>query len=80
MVDGDLGDGMGVKATPSSTRNKSQSFTGVSEILKPRAEWLRRGSQSGEAAWIPGLKTVETQQKARWKLSCSGKSVCTLIL
>lgn len=78
MVDGDLGDGMGVKATPSSTRNKSQSFTGVTEIPKPRAEWLRRGSQTGEAAWIPGLKTVETQQKARWKLSCSADCVVEL--
>ncbi|XP_041792208.1 coiled-coil domain-containing protein 125 isoform X2 [Chelmon rostratus] len=69
MVDGDLGDGMGVRAAPNSTRKKSQSFTSVIQTLLPEAEWLRQSTQIGEAAWIPGLKTADTQQRARWKLS-----------
>ncbi|TMS03274.1 Coiled-coil domain-containing protein 125 [Larimichthys crocea] len=71
MVDGDLGDGMGVGAAPSSTRKKSQSFAGVTETLIPGAEHLRRSSQTVEAPWIPGLKSGEAQHRARWKLSRS---------
>ncbi|XP_054457600.1 coiled-coil domain-containing protein 125 [Anoplopoma fimbria] len=67
MVDGDLGDGMGVRAAPSSTRNKSQSFAGFPEKLLSRTELRGRGSLTGEAAWIPGLKATGTQQRARWK-------------
>lgn len=74
MVDGDLGDGMGVRAAPNSTRKKSQSFTSVIQTLLPEAEWLRQSTQIGEAAWIPGLKTANTQQRARWKLSHAGKN------
>ncbi|XP_035515077.1 coiled-coil domain-containing protein 125 isoform X2 [Morone saxatilis] len=72
MVDGDLGDGMGVRAAPSFTRKKSQSVAGVTESLLPGAERHRNSGQTGEAVWIPGLKTAETQQRARWKLLCSG--------
>ncbi|XP_078106100.1 coiled-coil domain-containing protein 125 isoform X2 [Sander vitreus] len=69
MVEGDLGDGMGVKAAPSSTRTKSQSFVGLTETLQSRTE-------GAEVAWIPGLKTAETQQqRARWKLPLSGALV-----
>lgn len=80
MVDGDLGDGMGVRVAPSCTRKKSQSFAGVTETLLPRAERLRCSSQSGQAAWIPGLKMAGTQQRARWKLPHSSKNVCELTL
>lgn len=80
MVDGDLGDGMGVRAAPSSTRKKSQSFASVTETLLPGAERLRCSSQAGEAAWIPGLKMAGTQQRARWKLLRSSKNVCELTL
>lgn len=68
MVDGDLGDGMEVRAAPSSIRMKSQSFAGLTESLLSRSELLRSGSHAGEAAWIPGLKAAERQQRARWKL------------
>ncbi|XP_040012270.1 coiled-coil domain-containing protein 125 isoform X2 [Xiphias gladius] len=75
MVDGDLGDGMGVRAAPSSTSKKSQSFAGLSETLLPRAELLRCTSQARETAWIPGLKTAGTQQRAWWKLPGCGSLV-----
>ncbi|XP_040899084.1 coiled-coil domain-containing protein 125 isoform X2 [Toxotes jaculatrix] len=75
MVDGDLGDGMGVRAAPSSTRTKSQSFTGLSETLLSQAELRRCSSQSAETAWILGLKTAEVQQRARWKLPLYGSLV-----
>lgn len=78
MVEGDLGDGMEVRAAPSSTRTKSQSFAGVTENLLSRTELLRCSSQAGEAAWMPGLKTAEAQQRARWKLPRSGENICTL--
>ncbi|XP_051278298.1 coiled-coil domain-containing protein 125 isoform X1 [Dicentrarchus labrax] len=78
MVDGDLGDGMGVRAAPNSTRKKSQSVAGVTEILLPGAERHRNSSQTGDAVWIPGLKTAETQQRARWKLPCSAGSLAEL--
>ncbi|XP_076586576.1 LOW QUALITY PROTEIN: coiled-coil domain-containing protein 125 [Chaetodon auriga] len=68
MVDGDLGDGMGVSAATSSTRKKSQTFASAIETLLPGAEWLRHSTQIGEAASIPGLKTAETQQRTHWKL------------
>ncbi|KAM6944783.1 coiled-coil domain-containing protein 125 isoform 2-T2 [Lycodopsis pacificus] len=60
MANGDLGDGMAVRAAPSSTRNKSRSSDGLAEPL----------GRAGEAAWIPGLKTTGTQQRARWKPPC----------
>ncbi|KAG8011630.1 hypothetical protein GBF38_003890 [Nibea albiflora] len=78
MADGDLGDGMGVGAAPSSTRKKSQSFAGVTETLIPGAEHLRRSSQTVEAAWIPGIKSGEAQHRARWKLSRSADSLLEL--
>ncbi|XP_042344337.1 coiled-coil domain-containing protein 125 [Plectropomus leopardus] len=65
MVDGDLGDGMRVRAAATSPRLKSQSFAGLTETLLSRTELLRNFSHAGEAAWIPGLKT---QPRARWKL------------
>ncbi|XP_068167075.1 coiled-coil domain-containing protein 125 isoform X2 [Antennarius striatus] len=71
MVDGDLGDGMEVRAASRSTRKKSQSFAGATENLLPGTEWLKRSGQPGEAGWIPVLKVVQSQQKARWKLSSS---------
>ncbi len=74
MVGGDLGDGMGVKAAPSSSRKKSQSLAGASEAVQPGAEWL--SSHTGEAAWIPGLKS---ERRVCWKLSLSGKNVTDLI-
>ena len=81
MVDGDLGDGMGVRAAPSSTRKKSQSSTGVTlGTLLPRAELFRSSSQGGEAAWIPRLKIAESQQRTNWKLPRTGKNVCELTL
>uniref|UniRef100_A0A3B4XCU8 Coiled-coil domain containing 125 n=1 Tax=Seriola lalandi dorsalis TaxID=1841481 RepID=A0A3B4XCU8_SERLL len=57
MLDGDLGDGVGVRSAPSSSGKRSQSFTGLSETL------YRHSSQAGEPVWIPGLKTTETQQR-----------------
>ncbi|XP_067456178.1 coiled-coil domain-containing protein 125 isoform X2 [Thunnus thynnus] len=75
MVDGDLGDGMGVRAAPSSTRKKSQSSTGVTGTLLPGAELLRRSSQGEEAAWIPRLKIAERQQRTNWKLQCTSSLV-----
>lgn len=68
MVDGDLGDGTGVRATSISSGKRSQSFTGLSETL------LRRSSQTGEQVWIPGLKTPDIQQRARWTLPRCGKT------
>lgn len=73
MVDGDLGDGMGVRAAPNPTRNKSQSFAGVTESLLPGAEWLRQSSQTLDTTCHPGLKIAETQWRACWKVSRSGK-------
>ncbi|XP_036953871.1 coiled-coil domain-containing protein 125 isoform X2 [Acanthopagrus latus] len=69
MADGDLGDGMGLRSAPSSTRKKNQSLAGSTEIQMPGAERRRCGSQTGEAAWIPGLMIAETQQRAFKKLS-----------
>ncbi|XP_074493683.1 coiled-coil domain-containing protein 125 isoform X2 [Sebastes fasciatus] len=60
MVDGDLGDGMRVRAAPSSTRKKSQSFAGLTDTLLSTTELLRCSSN-------PGPKAAETQQRARWK-------------
>ncbi|XP_031735165.1 coiled-coil domain-containing protein 125 [Anarrhichthys ocellatus] len=67
MANGDLGDGMGVRAAPSSTRNKRQSSDGLAEMPLSRTEPL---GWAGEVAWIPGLKTTGTQQRARWKPPC----------
>lgn len=77
MVDGDLGVGMGVRATPNPIRKKSQSFAGVTETVVSRAETLRRSSQISESAWVPGQKIPETQWKPHWKHSRSGKNVST---
>nr|XP_046242052.1 coiled-coil domain-containing protein 125 isoform X3 [Scatophagus argus] len=78
MVDGDLGDGMVVRAAPSSTRKKSQGLTGVTETLMPGAELRRHSSQKGEAAWIPGLKIAEMRQRACRKLICLADSMVEL--
>ncbi|KAM3610347.1 uncharacterized protein V6R79_002718 [Siganus canaliculatus] len=75
MVDGDLGDGMGVRTSASSTRKKSQSFAGVTDAMLPGPEQIRRSSQIGEAARILGLKTTDAQNKAGWKLSRSDSLV-----
>lgn len=65
MMDGDLGDGMGVRNAPSSTRKKNQSLRSSSEPLLPGA---------GEATLTPGLKITE-EQRAHWKVLCCGKIV-----
>ncbi|XP_035801792.1 coiled-coil domain-containing protein 125 isoform X1 [Amphiprion ocellaris] len=75
MLDGDLGDGMGVSETPSSTRKRSQRFAGLSESLLLRAELIIRSSEAGEAAWIPAPKTAE---RARWKLPLFAGSLVDL--
>ncbi|XP_030579492.1 coiled-coil domain-containing protein 125 [Archocentrus centrarchus] len=75
MVDGDLGDGMGVRTAPSSTRSKSESFAGPSENLLLKTELLKCSSRAGEADWLPAMKTAETQQRARWKLPHFGSLV-----
>ncbi|KAI3372302.1 hypothetical protein L3Q82_022668 [Scortum barcoo] len=75
MVDGDLGDGMGVRAAPSSTGKKSQSVASVTETLLPGAERRRCSTQAGQAAWIPGLKTTGMELRARWKLPHSSPLV-----
>ncbi|XP_022612174.1 coiled-coil domain-containing protein 125 isoform X1 [Seriola dumerili] len=72
MLDGDLGDGVGVRSAPSSTGKRSQSFTGLSETL------YRHSSQAGEPVRIPGLKTTETQQRVRWTLPRCGGSLVDL--
>lgn len=72
MLDGDLGDGMGVRETPSSTRKRSQRFAGLSESLLLRPDLIMHSSEAGEAAWIPALKTAE---RARWKLPLFGSLV-----
>uniref|UniRef100_UPI0037E741BB coiled-coil domain-containing protein 125 n=1 Tax=Semicossyphus pulcher TaxID=241346 RepID=UPI0037E741BB len=75
MLDGDLGDGMRVRGVHRSSRMKSQSFSGVSESLLPGAERTRCSRRAGEATWIPGLKTNESLQRARWKLQRTGSLV-----
>ncbi|KAM7018088.1 coiled-coil domain-containing protein 125 [Tautogolabrus adspersus] len=72
MLDGDLGDGIGVGAAHRSRRMKSQSFSGLSETAPSTADRLRCSWQADEDTWIPGLKSTETLQRARWKLQCSG--------
>ncbi|XP_060893480.1 coiled-coil domain-containing protein 125 [Labrus mixtus] len=72
MLDGDLGDGMEVGAAHRSRRMKSQSFSGPSETPPSTAGRLRSSWQADEDTWIPGLKSTETVQRARWKLQCSG--------
>ncbi|XP_062240956.1 coiled-coil domain-containing protein 125 [Platichthys flesus] len=72
MVDGDLGDGVGVRASPSSTSKKNQSFAALSETLLPQAELLRRSSQAGETAWIAGMKTAKTHQGSDWRVPHCG--------
>ncbi|XP_053181590.1 coiled-coil domain-containing protein 125 [Scomber japonicus] len=75
MMDGDLGDGMGVIAASSSTRKKSQSSNGVMGATLPRAELLRRSGQGGENTWIPRLKITERQLTIPWKLPHTGSLV-----
>ncbi|XP_035022872.1 coiled-coil domain-containing protein 125 [Hippoglossus stenolepis] len=72
MVDGDLGDGLGVRASSSSTSKKNQSFAALSETLLPQAELLRRSSQAGETAWITGMKTAKTHQGSDWRVPHCG--------
>ena len=80
MMDGDLGDGMGVIAASSSTRKKSQSSNGVMGATLPRAELLRRSGQGGENTWIPRLKITERQLTIPWKLPHTGKNIYILTL
>ncbi|KAM7392182.1 hypothetical protein PAMP_022811 [Pampus punctatissimus] len=61
MVEGDLGNGMRVRAAPSSIKKKSQSSAGVIGTVLSGAELLRCSSQGGEAAWIPRLRIAERQ-------------------
>lgn len=79
MVDGDLGDGMRVRAAPSFTRKKSQSSTGPTVSLLPDAELLRHNSLTGEVPWTPSLKTAGWQPSTCWKLQRTG-NVLELIL
>uniref|UniRef100_A0A3Q3WNE4 Uncharacterized protein n=1 Tax=Mola mola TaxID=94237 RepID=A0A3Q3WNE4_MOLML len=58
MVDGDLGDGMEVRAPTTSVRKKSQTFAGLAESHLLGAEWLRHSSQALDAVWLPGVKIV----------------------
>uniref|UniRef100_A0AAQ4RVH1 Coiled-coil domain containing 125 n=1 Tax=Gasterosteus aculeatus aculeatus TaxID=481459 RepID=A0AAQ4RVH1_GASAC len=64
MADGDLGDGTGVGAAPSSPKNKSHGFTGQTETLLSRMETL---GPEGEAGGIHGLKSTGTPLGTRWK-------------
>ncbi|XP_069378944.1 coiled-coil domain-containing protein 125 isoform X2 [Paralichthys olivaceus] len=68
MVDGDLGDGLGVRASSGSTSKKSQSSAALSEILLPQAELLRCSSQAGVTAWIAGKR----YQGSYWRVPLSG--------
>ena len=79
MVDGDLGNGMEVRAPTISIRKKSQTFAGLAESHLLGAERLRHSSQTLDAVWLPGLKIAETQRKASWKPTCSG-NVCHLTI
>lgn len=76
MVDGDLGFGMGVRAAASPTRRKAHSFVGVADAAVSRAERFRRKSQTSESPWFPGPKAPETQGRAQWRLSQSGRRNC----
>ncbi|KAM9392326.1 coiled-coil domain-containing protein 125 isoform 2-T2 [Pholidichthys leucotaenia] len=67
MLDGDLGDGMRVRAAPNSGK-KSRSLTGLSEGLLLKAQLLRPSSQPGDELCTPAMKTAEVQQRAYWKL------------
>ncbi|CAI5685818.1 unnamed protein product [Oreochromis niloticus] len=75
MVDGDLGDGIGVTTALSSTRMKSERVSGRSESRLLRTDPLQCSSRAGEAVWIPTIKTAETQQRAQWELSHFGSLV-----
>ncbi|XP_063346721.1 coiled-coil domain-containing protein 125 isoform X2 [Pelmatolapia mariae] len=75
MVDGDLGDGIGVTTALSSTRMKSERASGRSESRLLRTDPLQCSSRAGEAAWIPTIKTAETQQRAQRELSYFGSLV-----
>lgn len=74
MVDGDLGYGMGVRTAASPIRRKAHSFVGVPDSVVSRAQRFRNNSQTSELPWFPGPKTTETQGRAQWRLSQSGKS------
>ncbi|XP_035768758.1 coiled-coil domain-containing protein 125 [Neolamprologus brichardi] len=71
MVDGDLGDGIGVTTALSSTRMKSERVSGRSESRLLRADPLQCSSRAGEAVWTPTIQTAETQQRAQRELSYS---------
>lgn len=80
MVDGDLGDGIGVTTALSSTRMKSERVSGRSESRLLRADPLQCSSRAGEAVWTPTIQTAETQQRAQRELSYSGNNVCFFLL
>ncbi|XP_005942524.1 coiled-coil domain-containing protein 125 isoform X1 [Haplochromis burtoni] len=75
MVDGDLGDGIGVTTALSSTRMKSDRVSGRSESRLLRTDPLQCSSRAGEAVWTPTIKTAETQQRAQRELSYFGSLV-----
>lgn len=74
MVDGDLGDGIGVTTALSSTRMKSDRVSGRSESRLLRTDPLQCSSRAGEAVWTPTIKTAETQQRAQRELSYFGNT------
>lgn len=77
MADGDLGDGTGVGAAPSSPKNKSHGFTGQTETLLSRMETL---GPEGEAGGIHGLKSTGTPLGTRWKPPPCGKNSGSITL
>lgn len=76
MVDGDLGFGMEVRAAASPIRRKAHSFVAVSDGVVSRAERFRHNSQTTDSPWSPGPRRTETQGRAQWRLSQSGKNRC----
>lgn len=66
MVDGDLGDGIGVTTALSSTRMKSDRVSGRSESRLLRTDPLQCSSRAGE--------TAETQHRAQRELSYFGNT------
>lgn len=74
MVDGDLGNGLEARTASTSTRKKSQSFTGVTETELSQLERLGCSRQTFEVAWIHRMKKTETQQGVHWKPACFGKN------
>ncbi|KAM9858196.1 coiled-coil domain-containing protein 125 [Aulostomus maculatus] len=78
MVDGDLGDGMKVRAVSSSSWKKSESSTGPPVTILPNAELLSWRSQAGDTTWIQRVKTAEWQQRTRWKMPHTVSSLANM--